>query len=330
MKHAESNVQYRKIIRIFFTIVGISVCLPKCDLFAVSNIGNPPAAEVRQNMHINTPVSDCKYYSDLCDQDMNLSYAFLLKKLKLNDVRTELYEIKQNENFWTVAKKYGVNIDTIVGANLGLDSLKTKKGQKIVVLSARGVLYEVRPGSPRDLNSISMLYGVLPEGIKKYNKLGWWINDGDILFIPDAKPVVLKPGLAALYERRKLFRSPLSGNFTSLFGKRHDPIIQGFTKFHNGVDIKASEGTWVGAAADGVIESAGWENGYGNAIRIKHNDNYTTLYGHLSKIFVKAGSKVKRGKLIAKSGSTGRSTGPHLHFSIFKDGVAQNPLDYIW
>jgi murein DD-endopeptidase MepM/ murein hydrolase activator NlpD len=269
-------------------------------------------------------------YSGLCEQNKDQAYAYLMKKAKFIGVTASLYELKPRENLWTVAKKYGVDINTIVGANFELKDLKSRIGQKIIVMSERGVLHEVKAGTPRDLKTIEMLYGVLPEDITNYNKIGWWISEGDILFIHDAKPVDLKPELAALYTRRKIFRSPLTGYLTSFFGKRHDPIIKGFTEFHNGVDIGVKVGAWVAAAADGEVIYAGWENGFGNTVKIMHANGYSTLYGHLSKIFVKVGQKVKKGKLIAKSGNTGRSTGPHLHFSIFKDGVAQNPLDYIW
>jgi murein DD-endopeptidase MepM/ murein hydrolase activator NlpD len=106
--------------------------------------------------------------------------------------------------------------------------------------------------------------------------------------------------------------------------------VQGVSKFHNGVDIATPIGTWVGAAAAGTVVEAGWSNGFGNYIKIKHNNGYSTLYGHLSQICVHSGQKVKAGSLIAKSGNTGRTTGPHLHFSIFKGDVVLNPLDYLW
>jgi murein DD-endopeptidase MepM/ murein hydrolase activator NlpD len=113
-------------------------------------------------------------------------------------------------------------------------------------------------------------------------------------------------------------------------GMRDHPIQLGVTKFHNGVDIRAKTGTWVGAAAEGTVIHAGWINGYGKTIKIKHENGYVTMYAHLSEIHVKNGQKVAAGKLIGKSGSTGHSTGPHLHFSIFRNGKVMNPLDYIW
>lgn len=114
---------------------------------------------------------------------------------------------------------------------------------------------------------------------------------------------------------------------SSGYGYRSDPIY-GTTAFHAGLDFAASMGTPVFATADGVVDVAGWKGGYGNCIEISHGYNYTTLYGHLSEILVTPGKNVKRGELIGKVGSTGKSTGPHLHYEVrFKD-EPQNPVNY--
>ena len=114
---------------------------------------------------------------------------------------------------------------------------------------------------------------------------------------------------------------------SSGYGYRRDPIY-GTTKFHAGLDFAAQMGTPVFATADGVVTDAGRRGGYGNCIDISHGYNYTTRYGHLSQILVEPGKQVKRGELIGKVGSTGKSTGPHLHYEVrFKD-EPQNPVNY--
>lgn len=111
------------------------------------------------------------------------------------------------------------------------------------------------------------------------------------------------------------------------YGYRNDPIY-GTTKFHEGLDFAAQIGTPVFATADGVVEDAGWKGGYGQCIDLSHGYNYITRYGHLSEILVEPGKTVKRGELIGKVGSTGKSTGPHLHYEVrFKD-EPQNPVNY--
>lgn len=114
---------------------------------------------------------------------------------------------------------------------------------------------------------------------------------------------------------------------SSGYGYRRDPVY-GSTKFHAGLDFAAQTGTPVYATGDGVVELAERRGGYGNCIDISHGYNYLTRYGHLSEILVKAGTTVKRGDLIGKVGSTGKSTGPHLHYEVrFKD-EPQNPVNY--
>lgn len=114
---------------------------------------------------------------------------------------------------------------------------------------------------------------------------------------------------------------------SSGYGNRIDPIY-GTTKFHAGLDFPADVGDPVFATAKGTVTFAGWKGGYGNCIDISHGYNYTTRYGHLSSIDVKQGQQVVRGDRIGRVGSTGKSTGPHLHYEVrFKD-EPQNPVNY--
>ena len=114
---------------------------------------------------------------------------------------------------------------------------------------------------------------------------------------------------------------------SSGYGYRVDPIY-GSSKFHEGLDFAAQTGTDVFATGDGRVAIAGREAGYGNCIDIDHGYNYLTRYAHLSEILVKPGDEVKRGQLIGKVGSTGKSTGPHLHYEVRYKNVPQNPVNY--
>ncbi|MGA7478427.1 MAG: M23 family metallopeptidase [Azonexus sp.] len=114
----------------------------------------------------------------------------------------------------------------------------------------------------------------------------------------------------------------------SPFGHRSDPIV-GQRAMHEGIDFNAESGTPVVAAADGVVLSAGWQSDFGNMIEVDHGDGLTTRYAHLSRMNAKAGSLVKRGERIGAVGSTGRSTGSHLHFEVRMLGVAQNPASFL-
>lgn len=121
---------------------------------------------------------------------------------------------------------------------------------------------------------------------------------------------------------------PAEGKISSYFGARKDPFESG-EGFHEGIDIAAAYGEDILASADGVVVSAGWYGGYGKAVIIDHGNGITTLYGHTSSILVKEGRHVKKGDLIARIGSTGRSTGAHLHFEVLINGKAVNPLEYL-
>jgi murein DD-endopeptidase MepM/ murein hydrolase activator NlpD len=117
---------------------------------------------------------------------------------------------------------------------------------------------------------------------------------------------------------------PLAGHVSSGFGVRTDPFT-GAPRQHDGVDVGAPEGTAIHATADGIVRAAGPRGGYGYAVEIDHGNGLTTLYGHASELLVSAGQTVHAGQEIAKVGSTGRSTGPHLHFEVRQGGRAVDP-----
>ncbi|MFN4012748.1 MAG: peptidoglycan DD-metalloendopeptidase family protein [Aquificaceae bacterium] len=121
---------------------------------------------------------------------------------------------------------------------------------------------------------------------------------------------------------------PVYGRITSHLGWRKNPFGRGY-EFHSGIDIEAPYGSKVVATADGVVEMAGHYGDYGKTVIIKHPSGYMTLYAHLSEILVKVGQKVKAGEVIGKVGSTGRSTGPHLHYEVQYEGKLKNPMEYL-
>jgi len=127
--------------------------------------------------------------------------------------------------------------------------------------------------------------------------------------------------------RKSLLKTPIDGaKITSGYGMRVNPIL-GYSAMHQGIDFGAPKGTPIFAAGNGVIEEIGWKNGFGNYIKLRHNGTYETAYGHTSRFAsgLHKGSKVKQGQVIAYVGSTGNSTGPHLHFEIMVNGQHVNP-----
>lgn len=121
---------------------------------------------------------------------------------------------------------------------------------------------------------------------------------------------------------------PVSGPISSPFGYRRNPFGGWSSEFHNGIDIATSYGTAVRAAASGTVTFSGWDGYWGRRVEINHGDGIVTFYAHNSRLTVKPGATVEKGEVIAYSGNTGRSTGTHLHYTVFKDGVPVNPLNY--
>lgn len=125
-------------------------------------------------------------------------------------------------------------------------------------------------------------------------------------------------------ERTEGMLMPAQGRLSSSFGYRTHPVL-GFRRLHKGMDIAAPTGTPIRAATDGTVQFAGRNGGYGNYVRISHSGGYQTAYGHMSRISVRSGTRVTRGQVIGAVGSTGMSTGPHLHYELWKNGQAINP-----
>jgi murein DD-endopeptidase MepM/ murein hydrolase activator NlpD len=149
--------------------------------------------------------------------------------------------------------------------------------------------------------------------------------DVELLKWTDGKSVIWVNGDGVGGESSEAMRMPVAGRVSSSFGRRFHPIL-GYARMHDGVDLAAAAGTPIVAVADGRITSAGWRGGYGRAVSIAHAKGIQTTYGHMSRIAAYAGEQVHRGQVIGYVGSSGLSTGPHLHFEVTRNGRAVNPL----
>jgi murein DD-endopeptidase MepM/ murein hydrolase activator NlpD len=171
------------------------------------------------------------------------------------------------------------------------------------------IVVDRRGGTP------TLLYAGLDRVGASDVQLMRWVEDGKAGWV-DAN------GTDAAAEA---MRTPVSGRVSSGFGMRFHPIL-GRERFHKGVDLAGGMGTPIHAAADGRISYAGWAGGYGRQVRISHADGLTTAYGHMSRIAAAPGALVHRGDVIGYVGSSGLSTGPHLHYEVFKNGRPINPM----
>jgi len=129
-------------------------------------------------------------------------------------------------------------------------------------------------------------------------------------------------------EKKVGFALPLEGRVSSEFGWRRDPFTEE-QRFHKGLDLAAPRGTPILSSAEGTVVFSGWQGGHGNTVVIRHPDGHETRYSHNAQNLVQEGDRVGQGEMIARVGSTGRSTGPHLHFEVTKGGVAVDPTDLL-
>ncbi len=264
---------------------------------------------------INNILEDEKLKNDLL-LSAKTDYTVPVNNTPLQ-IRT--HTVKENESLASIAKRYGVSIDTICGSN----SLKSydfvPPNTVLKIPNKDGLLYSMREGN--NIVSLAEKYRIPVEKILASNNFrnADFVPSGEVVFIPDAKPQNIFDG----------FMWPVSGrSVTCGFGWRKNPFNHEYMEFHKGLDISARyEG--VRATKYGMVSYAGWMGGYGNAIIIAHPGGWKSLYGHLSRIMVKPGQYVKQGQQIARSGNTGRSTGPHLHFELIKQGGHTNPKKYL-
>ncbi len=247
------------------------------------------------------------------------------------------YLVQNGDTISSIASRFGLTINTILWAN-DLNSLgRIRAGDKLTILPYSGILYTVKSGDT--LSKIAKRYGVDTNKILACNNLGASLKIGEKIVVPGAKKIseaITTSGRSNSYTGlsaiRDLIKTPAAktsgGKMTwPTVGYR---ITQYFSWRHNGVDIANKVGTPIYAADSGVVEIArgGYNGGYGNTVVINHGGGKKTRYGHASKLFVRVGQEVEKGENIAAMGSTGRSTGSHLHFEILINGARYNPLNY--
>jgi murein DD-endopeptidase MepM/ murein hydrolase activator NlpD len=229
------------------------------------------------------------------------------------------YRVERGDMIGDLARKFGLNQDTLISYNNIKNTRLLQIGQALRIPNQDGILHKVKKGDT--LSGLAEMYKTEEEAIKTVNELfSGTIHEGTELFIPGARLDWIN-----LQEiNGDLFIWPISGYITSPYGYRSSPFT-GVRQFHSGIDIGAVSGTPIKAAMSGRVIVAGWSDTYGNYVVVSHHSGYRTLYGHMSVIRAKSGQYVSTGQRIGDVGSTGLSTNPHLHFTVYKNGVTVNP-----
>ena len=231
----------------------------------------------------------------------------------------DTYTIQKGDIIGDLAAAFGLNQDTLISANNIKNSRLIQIGQLLKVPNQDGIFYTAATGDT--LDAIAEKYRIEAAAIQTVNELfSETVQPGAVLFIPGGRLDWVN-----LQEiNGDLFIWPIPGYITSAYGYRRSPFT-GIRQFHSGLDIGSPAGTPVRAAMSGRVGAAGWDDVLGNYVVVNHHSGYRTLYGHMSEIKVRLGAQVGTGERIGNVGSTGLSTGPHLHFTVYKNGKTVNP-----
>lgn len=230
------------------------------------------------------------------------------------------YTIARNDTLDAIARRFNISLDTLISVNGIADVRRLQVGTVLKIPNIDGIVYKVQKG-----DNLSTIAGrnnsTLLDLVDANDLASHTISPGQILFIPGAR--------LSSYELKKALGTlviwPVSGRISSTFGYRSNPFT-GIRQFHNGLDIVAPQNTPIKAAMDGRVAETGYSAIFGNFVIMTHAGSYQTLYAHLNRIDVRAGQVVNQGSSVGLLGSTGYSTGPHLHFGVFKGGAPMDPL----
>jgi len=249
-----------------------------------------------------------------------------------NKVRDSIIEyiVQEGDTTATIASKFGVSQNTVIWQN-NISGGKIKVGQTLKILPVTGIAHTVSKGDT--VYSIAKKYDADSQAIVDFpfnvfsNDETFELAIGQTVIVPDG----IMPTVAASPRSRQM--TPNAGTVTAsgqFVWPTQGVITQRYSWYHPGLDIANPGQPFAIAADSGRVIYAGWDaTGYGNMVFIDHGNGFKTRYGHLSQISVISGQTVGRGQNVGRVGSTGKSTGPHLHFEIFSNGIRVNPLNYL-
>jgi len=247
------------------------------------------------------------------------------QKLVIREGEARVHIVQPGETLTSIARLYGLRVQDLIAFNELTNPNKLSVGQHIIVSPRVQRTHVVAPGDT--LWAIARRYEVSVEAIQLANGIAdpGRLRVGQNLVIPaigGGDDVVAVPAVSRVADQVVSLATPVQGRVTSRFGPR-------WGRMHNGMDFAAPTGTPVYAAASGTVTYADWAGTYGRLVIIDHGNGLETRYAHLSQILVKEGDQVQRGQRIALVGSTGNSTGPHLHFEVRVDGEPQDPASWL-
>ncbi|MCR4895684.1 MAG: M23 family metallopeptidase [Lachnospiraceae bacterium] len=280
-----------------------------------------------------------------------LSLETAVAEATLEEAVPDIYVVQPGDTLSQIAEKVNIPMDRLVELN----PEKLESTASVIRVDDRLTITVPEPALSVEWADLEYAEETYDADIVYVDRDDWYTTKTNVIRQPSAgfrrviaesyylndrlqgreilKEEVVMEAIAKIVERGTIipptYIKPISGGrFSSGFGKRVSPT-KGASTYHKGVDWATPTGTTVFASSGGTVSKAGWGNGYGYVVYIDHPDGRQTRYGHLSRILVSVGDKVSQGQTIALSGSTGVSTGPHIHFEILIDGKQVNPLNYL-
>ncbi len=331
-----SVIHFFKVLNRFLWLVPAVACCAFVPSFMVNLISrhnsfakmvsfeNTTGISQTQRVFVDTAMSNLVLTKNpLFDSEGNLLEANFSSPNFKEPVTFQNYTVKSGDTISGISLAFGLsNISTLIAVNKIENVRSLSTGKKLIIPSMDGLLHSVESGET--LDGIAEKYSVSVEDLLDVNDLLTTdVKVGDSLFIPGAK--MDKDTL--LKAMGEVFSYPITASWrlTSRFGTRKDPF-DGHISSHTGIDMACPKGTPIHVALTGTVAFTGFSNIYGNYVIVKHHDGYQTLYAHMSQIKTKKGSYVSQGDVIGLVGSTGYSTGPHLHFTVYKNGKLVDPL----
>ncbi|MCL2069461.1 MAG: M23 family metallopeptidase [Treponema sp.] len=231
----------------------------------------------------------------------------------------DFYTLRSGDMIGVLATQAGLNEDTLISANNIRNTRLVQIGQVIRIPNQDGIYYAVQTGD--NLEGIAQRHNTSVSHISVANELfSGAIRPGDMLFVPGAR----MDWVARQEINGDLFIWPTVGRVSSGYGFRISPITH-TRHFHAGLDISSPMGTPVRAAMAGRVLQVGYDHAWGHFVLVGHHSGYRTFYAHMSVVRVRPGANVATGERIGDMGSTGLSTGPHLHFTVYRNGITVNP-----
>ena len=329
--------------------------------------GLKDANRLSENQLLLIPMDSDKI-EDTLDEVRTRQMRVAATKEKVEPLKVKSYVVAQGDSLWSIANSQNIELDTLVGSNtFNKTSARLRPGAILRIPNQEGIFYVMKKGET--IEAVCKRYGVSLSKVRNVNPevnvAG--LKPDDEIFLPGARPEGLiehtdnvkvaevkkapaasskkttskekstlkvekiekhSKGEVAVRKAGGGFRWPIMGRINSPFGWRQHPITRR-RDFHTGIDIKANRNDPIKAAGSGKVVYSGWMGGYGKVLVIEHSNGQSTLYAHCSTLLAGKGANVSQSQIVAKIGTTGRSTGPHLHFEVRNGNSPVNPIKYL-